>query len=127
MGPALNTASSMNAYILADRGTWLSFKNRGDLAIVVQGDQKLFNHYGVMLVNPAKHPHVKKAEGRLHRLDRVARRPGGDRRLQGRRRAAVLPEREEMIRRQACAPTPMLALATGSGLAAAAYGFSLPQ
>jgi tungstate transport system substrate-binding protein len=63
MGPALNTASSMNAYILADRGTWLSFKNRGDLAIVVQGDQKLFNPYGVMLVNPAKHPHVKKAEG----------------------------------------------------------------
>ncbi len=63
MGPALNTASSMNAYILADRGTWLSFKNRGDLAIVVQGDQKLFNPYGVMLVNPARHPHVKKAEG----------------------------------------------------------------
>jgi tungstate transport system substrate-binding protein len=63
MGPALNTASSMNAYILADRGTWLSFKNRGDLAIVVEGDQKLFNPYGVMLVNPAKHPHVKKAEG----------------------------------------------------------------
>ncbi len=63
MGPALNTASSMNAYILADRGTWLAFKNRGDLDIVVQGDQKLFNPYGVMLVNPAKHPHVKKAEG----------------------------------------------------------------
>jgi tungstate transport system substrate-binding protein len=63
MGPALNTASSMNAYILADRGTWLAFKNRGDLEIVVQGDQKLFNPYGVMLVNPAKHPHVKKAEG----------------------------------------------------------------
>jgi len=63
MGPALNTASSMNAYILADRGTWLSFKNRGDLAIVVEGDQRLFNQYGVMLVNPAKHPHVKKALG----------------------------------------------------------------
>jgi tungstate transport system substrate-binding protein len=63
MGPALNTASSMNAYILADRGTWLAFKNRGDLAIVVQGDQKLFNPYGVMLVNPARHPHVKKSEG----------------------------------------------------------------
>ena len=63
MGPALNTASSMNAYILADRGTWLAFKNRGDLDIVVQGDQKLFNPYGVMLVNPAKHPHVKKTEG----------------------------------------------------------------
>ena len=63
MGSALNTASSMNAYILADRGSWLSFKNRGDLAIVVQGDRNLFNPYGVILVNPAKHPHVKKAEG----------------------------------------------------------------
>jgi tungstate transport system substrate-binding protein len=63
MGPALNTASSMNAYILADRGTWLSFKNRGELAIAVEGDRKLFNPYGVILVNPAKHPHVKKAEG----------------------------------------------------------------
>ena len=64
MGPALNTASSMNAYILADRGTWLSFKNRGDLAIVVEGDRKMFNPYGVILVNPAKHAHVKQAEGR---------------------------------------------------------------
>jgi tungstate transport system substrate-binding protein len=63
MGPALNTASSMNAYILADRGTWLSFKNRGDLAILVEGDPRLFNQYGVILVNPAKFPHVKKAEG----------------------------------------------------------------
>jgi tungstate transport system substrate-binding protein len=59
MGPALNTASSMNAYILADRGTWLSFKNRGDLGVLVEGDKRLFNQYGVMLVNPAKHPHVK--------------------------------------------------------------------
>ena len=63
MGPALNTASAMNGYILADRATWLSFKNRGDLAILVQGDPKLFNQYGVMLVNPAKFPAVKKAEG----------------------------------------------------------------
>ena len=63
MGPALNTASGMNAYILADRGTWLSFKNRGELGISVEGDQKLFNQYGVMLVNPARHAHVKKAEG----------------------------------------------------------------
>lgn len=59
MGPALNTAASMDAYILADRGTWLSFKNRGNLDIVVEGDTKLFNQYGVMLVNPARHPHVK--------------------------------------------------------------------
>ena len=63
MGPALNTASAMNGYILADRGTWLSFKNRGDLVILVQGDPKLFNQYGVMLVNPAKFPHVKKVQG----------------------------------------------------------------
>ena len=63
MGPALNTASSMNAYILSDRGTWLSFKNRGDLVIAVEGDRRMFNPYGVMLVNPAKHPHVKAAEG----------------------------------------------------------------
>ena len=63
MGPTLNTASGMNAYALADRGTWLSFRNRGELEIVVEGDQRLFNQYGVMLVNPAKHPHVKKEAG----------------------------------------------------------------
>ncbi|MCE2989149.1 MAG: extracellular solute-binding protein [Nitrosomonadaceae bacterium] len=60
MGPALNTASGMNAYILTDRGTWLSFKNRGDLAVLVEGDTRLFNQYGVILVNPSKHAHVKK-------------------------------------------------------------------
>jgi tungstate transport system substrate-binding protein len=63
MGAALNTASASNAYTLADRGTWLSFKNRGDLAITVEGDNKLFNQYGVILVNPTKHPHVKKEPG----------------------------------------------------------------
>lgn len=63
MGPTLNTASGMNAYALTDRGTWLSFKNRGDLVILVEGDTKLFNQYGVMLVNPAKHPQVKKDAG----------------------------------------------------------------
>ena len=63
MGPTLNTASGMNAYALADRGTWLSFKNRGELVISVEGDRRLFNQYGVMLVNPAKHPHVKKEMG----------------------------------------------------------------
>ncbi|MDP2367454.1 MAG: extracellular solute-binding protein [Rhodoferax sp.] len=62
MGPALNMASGTGAYVLADRGTWLSFKNRGDLAVLVEGDNKLFNQYGVMVVNPAKHPHVKVAE-----------------------------------------------------------------
>jgi tungstate transport system substrate-binding protein len=63
MGPALNTAAGMNAYILADRGTWLSFKNRGELTILVEGDKRLFNQYGIMLVNPAKHPSVKKELG----------------------------------------------------------------
>ena len=63
MGPALNTAASMNAYILADRGTWVAFKNRADLAIVVEGDKRLFNQYGVILVNPEKHPKVKKELG----------------------------------------------------------------
>lgn len=63
MGAALNTAGAMSAYVLADRGTWLSFKNRGDLGISVERDRRLFNQYGVILVNPAKHPHVKTAEG----------------------------------------------------------------
>jgi len=63
MGAALNTASASNAYVLTDRGTWLSFKNRGDLVIAVEGDKRLFNQYGVMLVNPAKHPDVKKELG----------------------------------------------------------------
>ena len=63
MGPTLNTAAGMNAYALTDRGTWLSFKNRIDLAILVEGDQRLFNQYGVILVHPARHPHVKKEMG----------------------------------------------------------------
>jgi tungstate transport system substrate-binding protein len=63
MGPTLNTAAGMNAYALTDRGTWLSFKNRGDLVISVEGDQRLFNQYGIILVNPAKHAHVKKDMG----------------------------------------------------------------
>lgn len=63
MGPTLNTASAMGAYAFTDRATWLSFKNRGDLGVAVEGDNKLFNQYGVMLVNPAKHPHVKKDLG----------------------------------------------------------------
>jgi len=61
MGPALNMASSLDAYVLADRGTWLSFRNRGALKILVEGDRTLFNQYGVMVVNPARHPHVKAA------------------------------------------------------------------
>jgi tungstate transport system substrate-binding protein len=63
MGAALNTANAMNAYVLSDRGTWISFKNKGDLAIVVEGDKRLFNQYGVMLVNPEKFPSVKKELG----------------------------------------------------------------
>jgi tungstate transport system substrate-binding protein len=62
MGPALNIGSSTNAYVLADRGTWLNFKNRADLALLVEGDTRLYNQYGVMVVNPAKHPHLKAAE-----------------------------------------------------------------
>jgi tungstate transport system substrate-binding protein len=65
MGPALNMASGSNAYLLSDRGTWLSFKNRGDLAILTEGDKRLFNQYGVMLVNPVKHPGVKATEGQV--------------------------------------------------------------
>ena len=62
MGPALNMAASMGAYVLADRGTWLNFKNRGDLAVLVEGDSRLFNQYGVMAVNPVKHPHAKRVD-----------------------------------------------------------------
>jgi tungstate transport system substrate-binding protein len=63
MGAALNTAQAVGAYVLGDRGTWIAFKNRGDLVIAVEGDQRLFNQYGVMLVSPQKHPHVKVAPG----------------------------------------------------------------
>jgi tungstate transport system substrate-binding protein len=64
MGPTLNTAAGMNAYALADRGTWLNFRNRGELVVLVEGDRRLFNQYGVMLVNPARHAHVKEEPGR---------------------------------------------------------------
>jgi tungstate transport system substrate-binding protein len=63
MGAALNTAGASNAYVLSDRGTWIHFKNKGDLQILVEGDKRMFNQYGVMLVNPAKHPNVKKEFG----------------------------------------------------------------
>jgi tungstate transport system substrate-binding protein len=63
MGAALNTASALNGYVLSDRGTWISFKNRSDLDIIVEGDKRLFNKYGVMLVNPEKYPTVKKEDG----------------------------------------------------------------
>ena len=63
MGAALNTAAALNAYVLSDRGTWLSFENRGDLDIAVEGDKRMFNQYGVMLVNPEKHPSVKAEAG----------------------------------------------------------------
>jgi tungstate transport system substrate-binding protein len=64
MGAALNMASSTSAYVLADRGTWLAFKNRADLTVLVEGDTRLFNQYGVMVVSPIKHPHVKAAAAR---------------------------------------------------------------
>ncbi|KJB96977.1 tungsten ABC transporter substrate-binding protein [Skermanella aerolata KACC 11604] len=65
MGPTLNTSAAMDAYALTDRGTWLNFRNRGNLTILVEGDKRLFNQYGVMAVNPAKHPHVKLEDGAL--------------------------------------------------------------
>jgi tungstate transport system substrate-binding protein len=64
MGAALNVASASDAYLLTDRGTWLSFRNRGELTVLVEGDRRLHNQYGVMLVNPARHPHVKASAGR---------------------------------------------------------------
>jgi len=75
MGPALNTAAGMNAYVLSDRGTWLSFKNRADLVIAVQGDRRLFNQYGIILVNPAKHANVKQEMGQAF-IDWVISREG---------------------------------------------------
>ena len=75
MGPALNMASGSNAYVLADRGTWLNFSNRGELAVLVEGDRRLFNQYGVILVNPARHPHVKAADAQKF-IDWVVSRPG---------------------------------------------------
>jgi len=77
MGAALNTAGAMGAYVLSDRGTWLSFKNRGDLEIVVEGDKRLFNQYGIILVNPEKHPHVKKELGQQF-IDWVISKEGQD-------------------------------------------------
>jgi tungstate transport system substrate-binding protein len=86
MGATLNTAAGMQAYALTDRGTWLSFKNRGPLEIAVEGDRRLFNQYGVMLVNPAKHPHVKKAMGQAFidwLLSTEGQRAIGDYRING--------------------------------------------
>jgi tungstate transport system substrate-binding protein len=77
MGPTLNTASGMNAYAFTDRGTWLSFRNRGDLVVAVQGDVRLFNQYGVVLVNPARHAHVKVAEGKAF-MDWITSKEGQD-------------------------------------------------
>ena len=93
-GPGAQHRVATDAYVLTDRGTWLSFKNRGNLAILVEGDQRLFNQYGVIVVNPAKHPHVKATLAQAF-ADWVVS-PAGqadDRVLQDRRRAAVLPER----------------------------------
>ncbi len=75
MGPALNIAASQGAYVLADRGTWLNFKNRADLAVLVEGDQRLFNQYGVMVVNPARHAHVKQTDAQKF-VDWVTSAPG---------------------------------------------------
>ena len=75
MGQALNMAAATGAYVLTDRGTWLSFKNRGDLKVLVEGDSRLFNQYGVMVVNPARHPHTKAADAQKF-VDWVTSPPG---------------------------------------------------
>jgi len=93
MGAALNMASASNAYALSDRGTWLAFGNRGELAILVEGDKRLFNQYGVMLVNPARHPGgEERARPAIHRLADFARGAKDHRRLQDQWPAAVLSE-----------------------------------
>ena len=95
MGATLNTAVGMSAYTLTDRATWIAFGNKGDFTIHVEGDARLFNQYGVILVNPDKHPHVKAAaRPGVHRLECSARGPGCDRLIRDRRTTALLPERE---------------------------------
>ena len=94
MGATINTGVGMGAYVFTDRATWSSFKNRGDYKIAVEGDKKLFNQYGIILVNPDKHPKVKKAEGQAF-IDWVlsTRGAGRDQVVPDQRRAAVLPQR----------------------------------
>ncbi len=94
MGATLNTGTGMNAYIMTDRATWIAFGNKGDYEIAVEGDPKMFNQYGIILVNPDKHPSVKAEAGQAF-VDWVISPEGqsGDRRLQGGRAAALLPER----------------------------------
>ena len=75
-------AVAINHYVLSDRGSWIDLKNKGDLQILVEGDKRLFNQYGVILVNPAKHPMLRGVWTRFHRLAGVARRPEGHRQLQ---------------------------------------------
>ena len=93
MGATLNTASQLGAYTLSDRATWIAFRNKAEMKIVIEGDKRLFNQYGVILVNPARHPHVKQAEGQSF-IDWLVspRRAGRNRRLQGRRPAIVFSE-----------------------------------
>ena len=106
MGATINTAVGMGAYVFSDRATWSSFKNRGDYKIVVEGDKQLFNQYGIILVNPAKHPKVKKAEGQAF-IDWVVSRRGTGRHqvVPDQRPAAVLPQRRpDRVMREYAAP-----------------------
>lgn len=112
MGAALNSAAASNAHVLADRATWLSFKNKGDLVIAVEGDKRLFNQYGVILVNPAKHPSVKQELGQQF-IDWLVSAEGqkaiAD--YKGQRRATVLPQcqgSERLMRAAALAVLPLL-------------------
>ena len=94
MGAALNTAGAMGAYVLSDRGTWISFKNKGDLEIVVEGDQRLFNQYGIILVDPGQAPEREEGPGSdVHRLDHIGGRTERDPLLQDQGPATVLPQR----------------------------------
>lgn len=107
MTAKLNTAVGKQAYTLTDRGTWLSFANKGNFKILVEGDTKLFNQYGVILVNPTKHPKVKAKEGQAFIAWLIGPEgAGGNRRLQDRRRAALLSQcpPPELIERAASAP-----------------------
>ena len=113
MGAALNTAGASNAYVLSDRGTWIHFKNKGDLQILVQGDKRMFNQYGVMLVNPREAPErEERARPAVHRLAGVAGRAEDDRQLQDRRRAVVLSERRRSGRLVARRESPAISNTT---------------
>ena len=102
MGATINTGVGMGAYVFTDRATWSSFKNRGDYKVAVEGDKKLFNQYGIILVSPEKHAKVKKAEGQASSTGCCPGGAGHHQVVPDQRRAAVLPERRRPDERRAC-------------------------